>query len=96
MDNLATGILLFELIFFLVVLSFLIYIFFKRCQRLREHAIGELYDFVGLDVAIFAIEKIQGDWLDANFVPGRQGGLIAKDIHETHLLLLNVLDVLWT
>ena len=36
MDNLATGILLFELIFFLVVLSFLIYVFFKRCQRLRE------------------------------------------------------------
>ena len=36
MDNLATGILLFELIFFMVVLSFLIYVFFKRCQRLRE------------------------------------------------------------
>ena len=36
MDNLATGILLFELIFFMIVLSFLIYVFFKRCQRLRE------------------------------------------------------------
>ena len=35
MDNLATGILLFELIFFMVVLSFLIYVFFKRCQRMR-------------------------------------------------------------
>ena len=38
MDNLATGILLFELIFFMVVLSFLIYVFFKRCQRLREQS----------------------------------------------------------
>ena len=38
MDNLATAILLFELIFFLIVLSFLIYVFFKRCQRLRDQS----------------------------------------------------------